>query len=219
MQKFLRILIILFLFIMCLLIGAKLANISLSADENIVTNPDTQEQNQIRLLVFVVDELNQKNPRLSAVWSVIIYYQDTKGIMFIPLTDKNEDEFKDFNRNFVLTSEKESHEKTIKFFNTKFKTKWDANIVLDRYAVEYLLKWITYESLDINTWVDVSNSALIVNMCESITSRELNSLETLEWSLILPDHFKTNLSFDRIMEGWQKMSESNPILCEMIARE
>jgi len=199
------------------MIGAKLANISLSGDENIVINNDPQEQTQIRFLVFIVDELNKRNPELSAVWSVIIYYQDSNGLMFIPMTDVNTDGFKDLERSFVLTSEKDPHEKTIKFFNTKFKTKWDAYIILDHFAVEYLLKWITHESMDVNSNLEGSKSVLIQNMCASITSTKLNSLETLEWTLIIPDHFKTNLAFERIMDGWQKMSESSEILCEIIA--
>lgn len=201
---------------MCLLIGAKLANVSLSGDENIVIKNDTQEQNQMRLLVFIVDELNKKNPELSAVWSVIIYDQDSSGFMFIPLSDKNTDGFKDIKRSFVLTAENNPHEKTIKFFNAKYKTKWDAHIVLDMYAVEYLLNWISHESLDVNSLVEFSKSILLQNMCESITSRELKPLETLDWTLISPDHFKTNLTFVRIMNRWQKLSESNEILCEII---
>lgn len=202
---------------MCLLIGAKLANVSLSGNETTVINNDTQEQNQIRLLVFIVDELNKKNPELNEVWSVIIYYQDSSGLMFIPLTNENADGFKDLDRSFVLTTEKNPHEKTIKFFNTKFKTKWDAFIVLDRFAVEYLLNWITHEAMDVNSIVEPSKPVLIQNMCTAITSRELAALETLEWTLISPDHFNTNLTFDRIVAGWQKLSESNAILCEIIA--
>ena len=202
---------------MCLLIGAKLANVSLTGEESIVINNVSQEQNQIRMLVFVVDELNKKNPELTAVWSVIIYDQDSSGLMFIPLTDVNVDGFKDLDRSFVLTTEKDPHEKTIKFFNTKFKTKWDVHIVLDHYAVDYLLTWMTHGSLDINSIMEGSKSDLIETLCASITSRELNSLETLEWTLINPDHFKTNLSFDRILESWQTLSESSEILCEIIA--
>lgn len=202
---------------MCLLIGAKLANVSLSGDENIVINNETQEQNQMRLLVFVVDELNKSGPELNAVWSVIIYDQDSSGFMFIPLSDVNSEGFKDIKRSFILTAEKDPHEKTLKFFNTKFKTKWDAHVVLDRNAIEYLLKWITHETLDGNSSVEVSKSVLIQNMCASITSRELNALETIEWSLISPDHFKTNLTFDRIVDGWQKLGKSNALLCEIIA--
>ncbi len=216
MQKFLRLLIIIFLFMMCLLIGAKLANLSLSGDENIVTNNQNQEQNQIRLLVFVMDELNKKNPELNSVWSVIIYDQDSSGLMFIPLSDLSADGFKDIKRSFVLTAEKNPHEKTIKFFNTKFKTKWDAHIILDRYAIEYLLKWITQDSLDVNSMVEVSKPVLIQNMCASFISRELSPLDTLEWTLISPDHFKTNLTFDRTVDLWQKLTESNDILCEII---
>ena len=217
MQKFLRILIIIFLFMMCLLIGAKLANVSLSGEESIVINNGSQEQNQIRMLVFVVDELNKKNPELTAVWSVILYDQDSSGLMFIPLTDVNADGFKDIDRSFILTTDKDPHEKTIKFFNTKFKTKWDVHIVLDRYAVEYLLTWMTHGSLDLHSIMEGSKSDLIETLCASITSRELNSLDTLEWTLINPDHFKTNLSFDRILESWQTLSESSEILCEIIA--
>lgn len=216
MQKFLRILIIIFLFMMCLLIGAKLANVSLSGDENIVVNNDIQEQNQIRFLVLIVDELNKKSPELTAVWTVIIYDQDSSGLMFIPLTDMNTDGFKDIKRSFILTTGKDPHEKTIKFFNTKFKTKWDAYIVLDHYAVEYLLKWITQDSMDVNAMVELSKPVLIQNMCASIISSELNPLESLDWTLINPDHFKINLPFDRIVDRWQNLSNSNEILCEII---
>lgn len=216
MQKFLRILIIIFLFTMCLLIGARLANVSLSGDENIVINNNTQEQNQIRFLVMIVEELNKKNPELKSVWSVIIYHQDSSGFMFIPLTDVNTDGFKDIKRSFILTTDKDPHEKTIKFFNTKFKTKWDAYIVLDQYAVEYLLKWITRDSLNDNSMVELSKPVLIQNMCVSIVSSELNPLESLDWTLINPDHFKTDLPFDRIVDRWQNLSNSDVILCEII---
>jgi hypothetical protein len=202
---------------MCLLIGAKLANVSLSGDENIVIHNNTQEQNQIRFLVLIVDELNTKNPELKSVWSIIIYDQDSSGLMFIPLSDVNVDGFKDIERSFILTTEKDPHEKTIKFFNTKFKTKWDAFIVLDHYAVEYLLKWITWDSLDVNSMVEFSKPNLIQNLCAAILSRELNPLETLEWTLISPDHFKTNLPFDRIVDVWKNLSNSNAILCEIIS--
>ncbi len=217
MQKFLRVLIIIFLFIMCLLLGAKLANISLPSDETSTYSLVDHEQSQLRFLVFVMDDLNQKTPRLNAVWSVIIYYQDSKGIMFIPITDKNEEEFKNINRNFLLTSDKKPHEKTIKYFNTKFKTKWDADIVLDLFAADYLIQWITHANYDTNTMIQPSNNALIEHVCNSIRSRELNSLETLEWPMITPDHFTTNLTFDRIMDAWQKLSEDYPILCEIIS--
>jgi hypothetical protein len=201
---------------MCLLIGAKLANLSLSGDENVVNNNQDQKQNQIRLLVFIMDELNKKNPELISVWSVIIYDQDSSGLMFIPLPDLSAEGFKDIKRSFVLTAEKNPHEKTIKFFNTKFKTKWDAYIVLDRYAVEYLLKWITQDSLDVTLMVEVPKPVLIQNMCASITTGELSPLDSLEWTLISPDHFKTNLTFDRTVDVWQKLTESNDILCEII---
>jgi len=202
---------------MCLLLGAKLANISLPSDETSTYSLVDHEQSQLRFLVFVMDDLNQKTPRLNAVWSVIIYYQDSKGIMFIPITDKNEEEFKNINRNFLLTSDKKPHEKTIKYFNTKFKTKWDADIVLDLFAADYLIQWITHANYDTNTMIQPSNNALIEHVCNSIRSRELNSLETLEWPMITPDHFTTNLTFDRIMDAWQKLSEDYPILCEIIS--
>ena len=93
---------------MCLLIGAKLANITL---------PENQNQ------LFVVNDLTQKNPVLTSAWSLIMYFQDSKGVMFVPLVNEKQDDYIDYKRSFTLTSENEPHNKTIKFFNTRFKTK------------------------------------------------------------------------------------------------
>jgi hypothetical protein len=65
--------------------------------------------------------------------------------------------------------------------------------------------------------VEVSKPVLIQNMCALITSRELNPIETIEWTLINPDHFKTNLQFERIVGRWQNLSNSKAILCEIIS--
>lgn len=217
MQKFLRILVIILLFMMCLLIGAKLADISISGNTNIATNFESEENQQIKLLVFVVDDLTKKNPGLLSVWSVVIYYQDANGIMFIPLTEINNEDFKEYRRSFLITSDKDLQEKTQKFFNTKFKTRWDANIILDTNAVNRLIDWLSYGSIQ-NSEIPISNKELIDGVCSSITQNELRSLDTIEWSSIIPDHFKTDLPSDYLMNMWKTIEGSNELLCEMIEK-
>jgi len=215
MQKFLRILVVILLFMMCLLIGAKLANISLEGDQSTVKQPGAQENLQHRLLVFVVDELNDNNPNLISVWSVIIYYQDAKGIMFIPLTDNTMEDFREYKRSFLLKENKFPQDKSLKFFNTKFKTRWDATIVLDDYAKKYLIGWLNQTS-DINNTFENLEIDIVDQLCATLTSRQENSLESPDWNLIIPAHFSTDLTFENMQELWQKLGSSEEFLCEQI---
>jgi len=215
MQKFLRILVVILLFMMCLLIGAKLANISLEGDQSTFKQPGAQENLQHRLLVFVVDELNDNNPNLISVWSVIIYYQDAKGIMFIPLTDNTMEDFREYKRSFLLKENKFPQDKSLKFFNTKFKTRWDATIVLDDYAKKYLIGWLNQTS-EINNTFEYLEIDIIDQLCTTLTSRQENLLKSPDWNLIIPAHFTTDLTFENMQELWQKLGFSEEFLCDQV---
>ena len=124
MQKIFRILIIIFLFTVCLLLGANLANITLP-ENKLQSNLEESEESQAQILIFVVDDFDNRKPQLQSIWSVVFYWQDTKGIMFIPLSDQSNTNFEELKKSFLLTAEKDLNDRTIKYFNTKFKTKWN----------------------------------------------------------------------------------------------
>lgn len=216
MQKFLRILLIICLFFICLIFGAKWADVTLIENQNVVINPDSQENYQKKILIFIVDELKKKNPELSAVWSVVIYYQDARGIMFLPLSSEKTENFKEIKRSFVITSDQDLHQKSLKFMNTKFNTKWDAYIVMDNTSENYFIDWITtYSNSDTSgNSIDANNT--IENLCSLISSDQLNSFDSIVWSSLIPEHFKSNLSKEEMIDLWEILKDNHPVLCEEI---
>jgi hypothetical protein len=216
MQKFLRLIIILFLFIVCLLIGANLANVTLTGERNVVINQDSSDENQTRILIFVVDQLENRKPNLTSVWSVIFYYQDSKGLMFIPLTDQTNENFNELENAFILTSEKFIHERTVKFFNTKFKTKWDSAIVLDQYAINYLTSWISQNEIEGIPQDQTDMISGVEEICSIIAKKQPAPMIALDWPTIYPTHFKSDQSTEQMSNVWQNQNDTDALLCEVI---
>lgn len=201
---------------MCLLTGAKLANFTLPENKNTFFSPKNLEDEQLRLLVFVVDDLESKRPALISVWSVIFYYQDAHGLMIIPLVDNQQEDFIDYKKFFLLTTGKIPHEKTIKYFNTKFKTKWNNSVILDLFSVNQFIEWITNNqaSFSLNTEL---NQSFYQFFCNSISEKPTKSLSSLDWSQVKSDHFKSDLSLEELTQVLQKLTDSQQLLCEFIS--
>lgn len=214
MQKILRLLIILFLFIVCLFIGANLANVTLPENNN-RTNLVEADETQTQFLIFVIDNFENRKPQLQSIWSVIFYYQDSYGIMFIPLTDKTKLNFDELEKSFILTPERELNERTIKFFNTKYKTKWNSAIVLDQIAVTHLLKWASNNQINETPDSLTLTTGHIDTLCLSL-SNNIPSVEGVEWPLLIPDRFKSNLSIEQMKNIWNNFEDSSSLLCEII---
>ena len=214
MQKFLRLLIILFLFIVCLLIGANLANVTLPENNN-RTNLAEADETQTQFLIFVIDNFENRKPQLQSIWSVIFYYQDSYGIMFIPLTDKTKPNFDELEKSFILTPERELNERTIKFFNTKYRTKWNSAIVLDQIALTQLVNWVSNNQINLTPENLSLTTDQINTLCSSLTDK-IPPIEGLDWSLFYPDHFKSNLGIEEMNSIWNNFIDSNSLLCEII---
>jgi hypothetical protein len=214
MQKIFRILIIIFLFTVCLLLGANLANITLP-ENKLQSNLEESEESQAQILIFVVDDFDNRKPQLQSIWSVVFYWQDTKGIMFIPLSDQSNTNFEELKKSFLLTAEKDLNDRTIKYFNTKFKTKWNSSIVLDKIALQTLLPWISSGQITAIPNNNAEEIATINSIC-SLLAINTPYMESLDWASFYATRFKSNLNVDEMTQIWQKIQGSDPLLCEII---
>lgn len=216
MQKLLRILIIICLFIICLLLGANLANISLTDNQVTPINQSQLDENQTKILIFVVDNFEKRKPDLISVWSVIFYYQDNHGLMFVPLTYDSNENFSEFEKSFIVTSDRTINDRTIKFLNTKFRTNWKSFVVVDQTAVSYLTSWITFgEILEPSTDFD-SLKQNTEKICRLLGTHQIAQIEEVDWSRIYPNHLNSDLTIDQMNNLWIKMIGSNSVLCEII---
>lgn len=201
---------------MCLLIGAKLANITLPENQNQLPLNSNNQDEQIQILVFVVGDLTQKNPVLTSAWSLIMYYQDSKGVMFVPLVNEKQDDYIDYKRSFTLTSENEPLNKTIKFFNTRFKTKWGYYLVLDNFSANYLFNWMVDNTSGVTYETQPEESDMVDSVCQKISHNQLKALDSIDWNSLLPAHFVSNLTLEDLNNYWQILLDSNQLLCDRI---
>jgi len=216
MQKLLRILIIICLFIICLLLGANLANISLTENQVTPIKPSQLDENQTKILIFVVDNFEKRKPDLISIWSVILYYQDNHGLMFVPITYNSNENFSEFEKSFNVTSDRTINYRTIKFLNTKFRTNWKSFVIVDQTAITYLSSWISLgEILEPSTDFDSLNQNT-EKICGLLETQQLAQIEEIDWSRIYPNHLNSELTIDQMINLWKKMSESNSVLCEII---
>ena len=216
MQKFLRVIIIISLFVICLLIGANLANISLTDNQVKPVSQIQEDETQTRILVYVVDNFEKRKPELMSIWSVIFYYQDSQGLMFVPLVFDADENFNEYEKSFIVTADRTIHERTIKFFNTKFRTNWNSYIIMDQAAVSYLTSWISLNEIK---EVSIDNESLggnIEKICSLLLNHQIAQIDGIEWSLIFPHHMNSDLSIEQMKNLWEKLSGSNLILCEII---
>lgn len=214
MQKIFRILIIIFLFVVCLLIGANLANITLS-EKTQTTNAQLSDDSQNQILIFVVDDLENRKPQLQSIWSVILYWHDTSGIMFMPLSDQLDPNFDEFKKSFLLTPEKSLNDRSMRYFNTKFKTKWNSYIVMDRTSLQLFVSWVSGGSiLDFPESLPDSIST-IQTICNNFPGN-FPSIDNIDWASFQPSHFISNLSIEQMKSNWNNLRNAEFFLCEII---
>ncbi len=214
MQKIFRILLIIFLFVVCLLIGANLANITLPETTQ-TTNAQLTDESQNQILVFVVDDFENRKPQLQSLWSVFLYWHDSSGIMFMPLSDQLDPNFDEYKKSFLLTPERTLNDRSMRFFNTKFKTKWNSYVVMDKMSLQLLISWSTGGSILELPEFRQETISTIQNLC-AIIPGNFPSIESFDWASIQPSHFVSNLSFEQMKTNWDNLRNSEFFLCEII---
>ena len=138
------------------------------------------------------------------------------GFMFVPLVTTDQADYKDFKKSFVLTSDNEPHEKTIKFFNTRFKTKWEYYLLLDKISANYLFNWIIGDGSEGNIENQLDSSVMVDQVCQYISLNPLKSMDSIDWNSLSPVHFLSNLSIEDLKNSWQILAESNQLLCDQV---
>lgn len=223
MHKFLRVFVIIIIFFACLALGIYLAEFSLPEKTGPEPTQIIESNNQVRLLVLMVDELSSDNPELLSVWSVVLYYPEPKGIIFVPLSNPFTANYKNIQKAFDLTESYDPDPELLKDLQKQFRTRWEGSVVLDKAAMSILVQWLTngnyspgLQNMDIEQITEDNYFNNIQQICAFMRSSPANSLENLNWSTLVPEHFRTNLPFDKVMATWQNLIGSSAPLCDLI---
>jgi hypothetical protein len=222
MRKFFRIVLLLCFISSCLFIGLILGKVTLSTLDLPPKVTVEEPSNQIRLIIFVVNPQVEEAPTLLSIWSVIMYFGEPKSIVFIQLITSEESNFPDLESKIKFNDQNNPSAETIRYLEKIYGTHWEGSVILDNYAVQYLSAWLSKKEhiLSPEQIFNPDNNVIDIEaLCTQIEQITPNHIGVIEWTNLIPHHFRTDLPFERVMASWQQMEGNSPIQCELVHLE
>lgn len=171
-------------------------------------NPLVVQQN----FVFIhVDDLSMDKPQLISIWVGFINQSSPPQFMVLPLYPANNTEVHDrITKGFSLDPDKNKLKpRFITQLESSYDIKINGYILSDDTGVSYsnkLISGVETPLASIPVVTDIDKKALILSekksweqFCNLVNLGTANSyFSTINWSVLLPDHFSTNLEFERL---------------------
>lgn len=230
------ILIIVLVFIVCAYFGFKAAAKILPAN-NGTTIADQGSDNstnvlQNNYLLVHVSDLTIEDPELISAWVAFVYQSNPPQLMFIQVYPSSNVTVNDkLAQAFSLSSTKELSAKFIKQYNTSFHTQNNGYILIDNIGAGYYNQWLFGQATAIASTpamtdeekqaLRLSEQASFQQFCQLVSTGASNSyFSSVNWTLLLPDHYVTNLPFETIALTTDQIAfASSPVQCEVLSAE
>jgi len=222
MRKFFGIVFISIIFFACLYAGIYLAENTAPTPKSNTNFVNFESANQNNILLIVVDQLDQSPTNFISAWTIVFYYHNPDGLIILPLSLQGNENNTQISEIFHLDNKKFITKQSINAFQQEFDMNWDGIILVDFYAIQTILPWISSQSINFSieeimtmTANTDSLSSLIEPICDSI-SQNLAPLELLNFESIFNSHLLSNLSEEKLKSIWTKFSTENLMDCEWL---
>ncbi|KAF0112344.1 MAG: hypothetical protein FD147_217 [Chloroflexi bacterium] len=234
MKKIVLIFVIL-LFFVCAYFGFNAAAKILPGSDNSQTNTQTDiaiPSSQRNYLLIHVTDNTVEEPELVSVWVAFVYYSTPPQLMFMPLYPSYDPKIQtNLSQSFQFTTDKNISTKFIKQIEQAYNIKTSGYVLSDNLGVSYSNLWLTGQETQVSTGVamtDEEKHIIRVNgqtayqqLCLLFLSGASNSyFSSINWSLLLPDHFSTNLPFETIALTTDQIIRATSITqCDVLSSE
>jgi hypothetical protein len=195
----------------------------------------TEHSNQQNFLIIHVDDLTGSHPRLVSVWvGLITFFEDQPFIhMKLLYPDPNSPYLREAIKNAFILDEQGKPSQAFTVEIQRFNIPWNGYILVDDVGASELIGALqlappsnpavpTPEFL-IPLSIDTPDASLalepgwIQNLCLHLSQRNLNAPPFQKWSEVIPNHLRTDLTFDTLALTWERLtSSSRPTLCKII---
>lgn len=221
MRKLLLILSI-FAFLACLAAGIFIAQKSLESAGEMgntaeISRPASPHQQNI--LLIHIDQLEKNQPELISVWGLILYFPEPKIILQPIYPSPIGEESFPF-RSLKITAAKTLNPRFIQQVSLQTQMAWDNYILMDHQALSFFAAELTSDEVfspsDQTDGVIAIERVYLSRLCKQFVEFEETAFQKVHWSLIIPDHWSSNLPFDEAILHWEKLtSPQSPIKCEV----
>ena len=199
--------------------------------EVIQTEPPTQIPQQNYLLIHVNDMTIEK-PELISVWAVFVYQTNPPQFMFVPLFPSYDAAVqRRLDRKFNLTKDLQPSDWFLSQVEKSYDMQVAGYILSDNIGVEYASQWLTgqvaassavpAETDNEKHLMRLTGQTAYQQVCALFSSNTANNFfAAIDWTLLLPSHFSTDLAFDTISLTTNQVTHAvPPVQCEVLSNE
>lgn len=219
-------------FLGCVFFGFKAAS-KLFAEraENQASISETPQTSLIQsnYLLVLVNDLSAEKPQLISLWGVLNFPSITPQVVFLPLFPATNAEFNgEITSVFNLSTTNQISNRSIGKIEQVVDLSFDGYFVTDNTALLRFAAYSNLEKLEIfNAPAESSESIMALQnnissfftaLCQLCKTGASNSFfSQIEWSLLLPDHFSTDQSFEELMLMIDRINNSRSLnTCEVL---
>jgi hypothetical protein len=191
--------------------------------------PTTNQQNY---LFIHVNDLTAEKPALISVWVGFFYHDSQPKLMFTPLFPVyNSDVEESLNNSFRLDSKKRVSSWFISQIQNTYDLKIAGYIISDDTTVHYSNLWLSGADIPVSSSAPITDEEKHAirlteqsswqQFCQLVVNMNANAyFNAINWTILLPDHFYTNLPFETFMLARDQITQAgSPVQCEVLSSE
>ncbi len=217
--------ILIFLFVACGVIGILLANQFVDTDKKTTPEPvvyptrtaGAPGDGQTNLVLLRVDDLSAPQPELISIWIAFLGPADYPGLtvmMLYPNPDAP-DQVQSLADSFRLGEDKLP---VPEFWQelASYKFTWDGYLQADSQAITSITGWINNNQVQLQAqpasspegyrMIQDEETTVFRNICSTLGSAEDAAGPVPDWGSIIPQHIRTDLTFEAMMYSWGKLN-------------
>ncbi len=185
---------------------------------NAATAPESvqRSQNQTNLLIVHVDQLESATPQVMDLWAAFFYQSDPPQLMLMPLPLDSGDSTA--LPAWPAPTSAIPPQIYLQAVAERYQLQLDGYIAVDNDGLKTFSGWFTTGKPSRKT-SGVDAASLMQSLCQTIPTGDGPQLAgRVRWSQVLPDHLRTDLSFEPFMRAWDLLFFSDPVAnCDLAA--
>jgi hypothetical protein len=185
---------------------------------NMLNIPTLPAQKQQNYLIIHVDSLTQTSPKIVSLWMISVSNDPAitslKAQTLYPST-ATQSAF--VMQSFLLNSKGQPTQEFLTLIQSTFQLSINNYIMIDSEGLAILRSlWLDVPPTTIESYAD--GALLFSQGCERIRKNQVNRDSSQAWAQIIPDHCRTDLTFDDAILRWNELIRAGSKLnCEVFS--
>jgi len=215
----LRIILIPFVFVFCLVGGYVFAPDLLHVSEPFGANSSAEASALLEnILIVHVDDLSKATPELISVWGIFINQTSGSFIIFKPLHPSTTDTAmsQDIFNSFGLTTDKQLTDEFMKTLDNH-EVNWTNYVIMDDAAASKVIKW-TMDADISQPEIPHDDNSMITHFCSTLSKSDRTTGVEPAWLELASQHLHSNGDITVLAANWKStvLESPTPLNCKVV---